>query len=461
MTELIKTISPIDGKILLERSLASAKEISIVLEKSAYAQQQWQLTSIEERKQFCHCAIDELLKMQSEIALEITQQMGRPIRYTPGEIKGLEERGRVMIELAETELADISIEQSEQSYRSIKRQPVGVVLVIAPWNYPYLTAVNTIIPAIMAGNTVILKHSAQTPLCAERFVQAFKQAGVPEGVIQYLHLSHQSTAELIHCDEIAFVAFTGSVAGGREIEKASVGRFIGVGLELGGKDPAFVRADADILNAVENLVDGAFFNSGQSCCGIERIYVHQNVYDDFLESFVDLTKQYQLGNPLEEETTLGPLVNAKSAEFVRQQINQAVKLGATACINPQIFSADKLGSPYMAPQVLTNVNHQMSVMTEESFGPVVGIMKVSDDQQAIHLMNNSQYGLTASLWTQDIEQAKMMGCQIQTGTVFMNRCDYLDPALPWTGVKNTGRGMTLSALGYQQLTQAKSYNFRR
>ena len=256
------------------------------------------------------------------------------------------------------------------------------------------------------------------------------------------------------------VCFTGSVAGGKAMEKAASGSFINVGLELGGKDPAYVRPDANMAHAIENLVDGAFFNSGQSCCGIERIYVHKKVWGDFIGGFVDLTKKYVLGSPLEEATTLGPMVKADAAEFVRKQIKSAVRAGAKAHIDPRSFAMDKAGTPYMAPQVLTSVNHQMSVMTEESFGPVVGIMKVSDDEEAIELMNDSPYGLTAAIWTEDVEAAQRIGDEIATGTVFMNRCDYLDPALAWTGVKDTGRGVTLSAVGYEALTRPKSYHLR-
>ncbi len=335
-----------------------------------------------------------------------------------------------------------------------------MVFTIAPWNYPYLTAVNSVIPALMAGNTVVLKHAANTLLVAERFQKAFDAAGLPKGVFQHLVLSHGQTAEIISGGHANMVCFTGSVAGGKAMEQAAAGRFINVGLELGGKDPAYVRPDANLAHAIENLVDGAYFNSGQSCCGIERIYVHRKVWDDFIDGFVTLTKSYILGSPLEEATTLGPLVRAEAAEFVRGQIDAAVRAGAKAHIDPKSFAMDRPGTPYMAPQVLTGVNHQMSVMMEESFGPVVGLMPVADDEEAIALMNDSPYGLTAAIWTEDQEAAQRIGDEIATGTVFMNRCDYLDPALTWTGVKDTGRGATLSVVGYEALTRPKSYHLR-
>ncbi|HSG66366.1 MAG TPA: aldehyde dehydrogenase family protein, partial [Gammaproteobacteria bacterium] len=304
------------------------------------------------------------------------------------------------------------------------------------------------------------KHSAQTPLCAERFAESFAEAGLPEGVFQVLHMDHASTERVIRDPRVDFVAFTGSVAGGHEIQAAAAARFVGTGLELGGKDPAYVRADADLAHAVENLVDGSFFNSGQSCCAIERIYVHQQIYDRFLEGFVELTNKYRLGNPLAPETNLGPMVRMAAAELVRQQIDEAIAAGARALIDPAAFPANAPGTPYLAPQVLVNVDHDMRIMSEETFGPAVGIMKVRSDDEAIALMNDSRYGLTASIWTRDEQAAIAIGDRVQTGTWFMNRCDYLDPALAWVGVKDSGRGCTLSSVGYEHLTRPKSYHLR-
>jgi len=300
--------------------------------------------------------------------------------------------------------------------RFIRKVPLGVVFVVAPWNYPYLTAVNAVVPALMAGNAVILKHSQQTPLCAERFAEAFAAAGLPMGVFQHLHVDHDATAKIIQAPEIDFVAFTGSVPGGRAIEQAAAGRFIGMGLELGGKDPAYVRADADLAHAVENLVDGAFFNSGQSCCGIERIYVHQSVFADFVDGAVALTNRYVLGDPTDAATTLGPLVRTQAASFVRAQIAEAVQQGAEPLIDGKLFARDAAGTPYLAPQILVGVDHSMRVMTEETFGPVVGIMPVESDEDAIRLMNDSDFGLTAAIWTGDAEAAIRIGDRIDTGT---------------------------------------------
>ncbi|MCB1128847.1 MAG: aldehyde dehydrogenase family protein, partial [Verrucomicrobiae bacterium] len=383
--------------------------------------------------------------------------IGRPISQSPGEIRGIEERARTMIRLASTALQPIQPAVKDGFTRFITREPLGIIAIVAPWNYPYLTSINTLVPALLAGNAVVVKHSHQTPLCSERYARAALESGLPEGLVQALHLDHAGVAGLLGDSRVAFAAFTGSVAGGVEVTRALAGRFVGSTLELGGKDPAYVREDADLSHAVENLVDGAFFNSGQSCCGVERIYVHQSLHDAFLERFVELTRTYRLGNPLEPRTNLGPMVRGRAADFVRQQIKEAVAAGAEALVDPKGFADGGPGSPYLAPQVLTKVNHRMAVMTDESFGPVVGIMPVASDAEAVGLMNDSAYGLTASIWTQDESAAIRLGRQVQTGTVFMNRCDYLDPALCWTGCKDTGRGAGLSKLAYQALTRPKSY----
>ncbi len=460
MTNTFKTISPVDGSIYLERAYADGNEIASALAQARTAQATWRRVSVTERAAICSRAVDAMVANTADIAAEITWQMGRPIRYAPGEVGGFEERARHMIAIAGETLADIAVPEKTGFTRFIRRDPVGVVFVIAPWNFPYLTSVNTIIPALLAGNTVILKHSAQTPLCAERYAEAFAAAGLPDGVFQFLHLSHADTERVIKAPEVDFVGFTGSVPGGRMVEAAAAGRFIGVGLELGGKDPAYVRADADIGHAVETLVDGAFFNSGQSCCGIERIYVDAAVYPKFIGGVVDLVTSYVLGDPSDPATTLGPLVRTAAADFVRAQTAEATAAGAKALIDLAGFPADRPGTPYLAPQVLVDVDHSMRLMTEESFGPVVGIMRVGSDDEAVALMNDSDLGLTAAIWTSDEEAALAIGDRVNTGTWFMNRCDYLDPALAWTGVGNSGSGCTLSALGYEQLTQPKSFHLR-
>jgi acyl-CoA reductase-like NAD-dependent aldehyde dehydrogenase len=462
MTELQRTLSPVDGRVVAERRQASWAEADALLERAARAQARWAQTPVAERAAVCGRFADAFLAKGDEIAPEISWQMGRPIAFAPFEVQRAAERARTMIGLAPGALADVAVAPLPGFRRFIRREPLGVVFTIAAWNYPYLIAVNSVVPALLAGNSVLLKHSAQTPLCAERFAEAFRAAGLPEGVFQVLHAGHDIVERAIGDPRVAFVAFTGSVEGGRQIQRAAAAspRFIATNLELGGKDPAYVRADADLEHAVENLVDGAFFNSGQSCCGIERIYVQRPRFDDFVEGFVALTRRYQLGDPLDPETTLGPMVRTRAADFVRGQIAAAVAAGARALVDPAAFPAHREGTPYQAPQVLVDVDHSMDVMREESFGPVVGIMPVASDEEAVALMNDSPYGLTASVWTRDEEAALAIGARIETGTWFMNRCDYLDPTLAWTGVKDSGRGCALSALGYESLTRPKSFHLR-
>jgi acyl-CoA reductase-like NAD-dependent aldehyde dehydrogenase len=382
------------------------------------------------------------------------------VRYGGGELNGFEERARAMIALAESALSHVVPEPKPGFKRYVAREPVGVVLTVAPWNYPYLTAVNSVVPALMAGNAVILKAAAQTLLVGDRFQQAMDTAGLPNGLFRTLTLSHDDTTKLIGSGALDRICFTGSVTAGKAIERAAAGTFAGVGLELGGKDPAYVRPDVDLAHAVENIVDGAYFNSGQCCCGIERVYVHADVYDAFIEGFADLTKQYVLDDPLDRKTTLGPMAQPRLAATVRDHIGEALHKGARPLIDTNAFGRDRDGSTYVAPQALVDVDHAMKVMMEETFGPVVGIMKVADDAEAIRLMNDSRYGLTASIWTRDMDAAERIGREIETGTVYMNRADYLDPGLAWTGVKDTGRGATLSRVGYESLTRPKSFHLR-
>lgn len=456
-----QTISPIDGSIYAERALASAVEMDTALERARAAQRGWRQVPVADRVAICRRVAEWCAAHVDELALELTWQIGRPIAHTPFEIlKGFQERTAYMADIAEETLADIAVEPKENFRRFIRREPLGLVLALAPWNYPWLTSVNVIVPALLAGNSVILKTAVHTPLVAERYAEAFAAAGLPDGVFNYLHADHERIAAMIGDPRVDYVAFTGSVAGGHAVQRAAVERFIGTGMELGGKDPAYVRADASLDAAIENLVDGSYFNAGQSCCGVERIYVHRDVYDRFVEGFVEMTRSYRLGNPLDPDTTLGPLVRTAAAENVRAQIREAVGKGARALIDPKLFPADREGTPYLAPQVLVDVNHSMLVMSEETFGPVVGIMPVRDDDDAITLMNDSRYGLTASVWTSDADAAIRIGDMLETGTCYMNRCDYLDPALAWTGVKDSGRGCTLSRLGLETFTRPKSFHLR-
>ncbi|SDX04240.1 Acyl-CoA reductase [Ruegeria halocynthiae] len=455
----IKCVSPVNGKIYVTRQAMSKDEALDRIKRSKTAGKAWAARPLAERRDLVMKAIHQLATHRDEAAEQVAHMMGRPTAQF-FEFNGCIERATYMADIAEEALKPIVAEASDNFERRIEKEPVGVVFIVAPWNYPFLTTINSLVPALIAGNSVIMKHAAQTLIAGELIVKAFDEVGLPTDVLQNVFFDHGTTSELIGEGHFGFVNFTGSVGGGQAMERAAAGTFTGVGTELGGKDPAYVMQDANVDAAVATLMDGAFFNAGQCCCGIERVYVHESKFDEFVEKAVAEVSKLKLGNPFEDGSTIGPMANVRFAQEVRDQIKEALADGAKALIDPANFPADD-GGAYLAPQILVDVNHDMRVMRDESFGPVVGIMKVSSDEEAIALMNDSEFGLTASLWTQDVDRAAEIGAQIETGTVFMNRCDYLDPAVCWTGCKNTGRGTTLSVLGYNSLTRAKSYHLKK
>ncbi|WP_419307636.1 aldehyde dehydrogenase family protein [Chromohalobacter israelensis] len=457
MGHILRCISPIDGAVFAEREALSPEAARQAADRARAAQADWAARPLRERIDLVRAGIAAVGAMNDELVPELAQMMGRPVRYG-GEFGGFEERGNHMATIAEEALADIAVGEDATVKRYIKRIPHGVVLVVAPWNYPYMTAINTVAPALIAGNSVLLKHATQTLLAGERMAHAFHSAGVPEAVFQNVFLDHATTSTLLADRAFDFVNFTGSVDGGRAMEQAAAGTFTGLGLELGGKDPGYVMEDADLDAAVAALIDGAMFNSGQCCCGIERIYVHESLYEAFVDKAVAIVEGYKLGNPLAADTDIGPMANIRFAREVRSQIDEALAAGARAHVTQK---PEDDGGTYLSPQILTEVTHDMRVMREETFGPVVGIMKVSGDEEAIRLMNDSRFGLTASLWTADIARAQRVGDRVETGTVFMNRADYLDPGLCWTGCKESGRGGGLSVIGYHNLTRPKSYYLKK
>ena len=455
----IQLISPVDGRVWAERTPLSPEAAAAAVARARAAQKPWAARPLADRIALVKAGVARLNEMKAVVVDEIAWQMGRPTRYG-GEYGGVNARTDYMAQIAAQTLTPTMVEDSDTFRRYIAREALGVVFIVAPWNYPYLTTINTLVPALIAGNTVVLKHASQTIVVGERLTEAFHAAGVPADVFQNVVLDHATTESLIAGRAFNFVNFTGSVAGGQAMERAAAGTFTPLGLELGGKDPGYVRADANLDAAVDTLMDGAMFNAGQCCCGIERIYVHDSLYDAFVEKSVAWVNALRLGNPFDAATTLGPMANKRFAKVVRDQTAEAIAMGAKALIDPKAFPADD-GGAYLAPQILVNVDHSMRVMMEESFGPVVGIMRVKDDAEALRLMNDSPYGLTASIWTQDYDIAANLGAQVETGTVFMNRADYLDPALCWTGCKDTGRGGSLSYLGFHSVTRPKSYHLKK
>ena len=458
---MLNVFTPIDNSFYLSREYATPELIEKAIAKSKNSSNIWKNISLKNRKIILNKFVDIFLSNKEEIKEELSRQMGRPISQCSGEMNGFEERARFMIEKSDEALSNIISKKNNEFDNFIVKDPLGIIFIIAPWNYPYNTSVNSIVPSLLSGNSVILKHSSQTPLCAEQIYKASIESGLPEGVFQFLHLDHQSTAKIVNDSRVDHILFTGSVSGGRQIKKAIGERFINVGLELGGKDPAYVRKDCNLQYAIENLSDGSFYNSGQSCCGIERIYVDSDIYNKFVDGMKHYTENYILDDPLKVETNLGPVAKLSSAEVIRSQIDAAIFNGAKNIVTKGKFKIDQKENCYVSPSILIDVDHSMKFMMSETFGPTVGIMKVKNEEEAIHLMNDSAYGLTASVWTSDEEFAKTLGPKIKTGTFFMNRCDYLDPGLAWTGVKDTGMGVTLSVLGFDHVTRAKSYHYRK
>lgn len=458
---MIRCISPVTGETYAEREALSLDAARAAVARAQAAQPAWEARPLQERIDLVLAGIAALGDKKAQVVEELAWQMGRPVRYG-GEYGGMHERANYMTSIAAEALAPIVAQSDAQFERRIEWRPQGLVFVIAPWNYPYMTALNTIVPALVAGNSVMLKHASQTLLVGERIAEALHSVGVPEDVFQNVVLDHATTEALIAARSFGYVNFTGSTGAGASIERAAAGTFTGIGLELGGKDPGYVMEDADIEWAVDTLMDAAMYNAGQCCCGVERVYVHEKLYDDFVARSVDWVNGSQvLGNPFDEDTTLGPMANVRFAKAVREQTAEAVARGASALIERQYFPADDGEGTYLMPQILTGVDHSMRVMREESFGPVVGIMKVKGDDEALALMNDSNFGLTASLWSSDPERAARLGSQIETGTVFLNRADYVDPAGCWTGVKDTGRGGSMSVLGYRAVTRPRTIHFRK
>ncbi|GAA5905469.1 hypothetical protein JCM5296_005880 [Sporobolomyces johnsonii] len=463
------TISPITGSPIVTRPLpSSTAPLDALVARSHAAHLKWRKTPLADRIQLITQGIKALAARADELAPELTEQMGRPIRYAKAEFTTFEDRAMWLINHAEKALRDeiVGEDRPEGFKRVIRRAPLGVCLLVAPWNFPYMTQVNALIPALLAGNAVLLKPSPQTPLVAERIQESFLAAGLPADLLQTLHLTPAQMDHLVGHPLVPFVSFTGSVGVGQRVEQVAAeaaakgGVFKVVGLELGGKDAAYVREGCDPAYAAENLVDGAMFNSGQSCCAVERVYVHESVYDKFVDEAVRVAKEYHLGDPREESTTLGPVISLRSAATIREHIAEAVSRGARALIPESDFPEAKEGTTYVAPQVLVDVDHGMKVMSEETFGPVMGVMKVKSDEEALSMINDSNYGLTCSVWTTDEAAFERLVDDIDVGTVFMNRCDYLDPSLPWTGVKHSGRGVSLSRYGFDAVTRAKSLHIR-
>src|SRR5581483_6491651 len=453
----LKVISPFDQKPVCELPWDNSERLEKKITAAREVFEGWHRMPLEERAIQVQRGLERFQNASETIARDLSRQMGKPIRQSRNEVKGFFERAEYMLSIAKEALSPDILPPKEGFHRRIEHAPLGVVLDIAAFNYPLLISVNVVVPALLAGNTVLLKSSPKTPLCGEQIAEAFGDLD-PPNLVTHLVLTNSQTARLVQVPPIHHVAFPGSVPVGKQLYHQASQRIVGMGLELGGKDPAYVAGDADLPFAVENVIDGACYNAGQSCCAVERVYVHHTLYESFLERAKSILKGYRMGDPLDEDTTLGPLANRATLDLLEAQVKDALRRGARLLLGGRRVKGT--AGNFFPPTLLADVPNDAKVMQEESFGPIVPVKSVADDDEALACMNDSRYGLTASVWTRSRERAERFARELEVGTVFQNRCDYLDPALPWSGAKESGLGATLSKYGFYHLTRRKAIHFR-
>ncbi|HEY8041006.1 MAG TPA: aldehyde dehydrogenase family protein [Polyangiaceae bacterium] len=451
--------NPFTGETACKVALADDATVGATLDRARQAARAWRTSQVAERVALCERAVAAMEAQAQPIAQDITRMMGKPLAQSLGEIKTCAARARHMMSIAGAALADVILPPLPGFERRIAHEPLGVVVDLPAWNYPLLTAVSCVVPAVLAGNAVVVKHSPRSPLCGEHFARAFTEAGAAAHLVQALSCDHPTTERMVGDERVDHVVFTGSIFGGHRIVEAAVKRFMHPGLELGGNDPAYVAPDCDLEKTVENVVDGAIYNAGQSCCAVERVYVHRSIYGRFLEVAEPLIRAYVMGDPTSDKTTLGPIAQPQHVPELEALVQDARARGARIVAGGKRATIDGRGRFFEATLV-ADCSHSMKVFRQESFGPILPVMAVESDDEALARMNDSRLGLTASVWTRDRERAARFARALECGTVFMNRCDYLDPALPWSGWKDSGRGASLSTLGFEALTRPKALHFR-
>ncbi|MDZ7651272.1 MAG: aldehyde dehydrogenase family protein [Burkholderiaceae bacterium] len=392
------------------------------------------------------------------LAAVLTSEVGKPIKQARNELNGLLPRLDFFIAHAEGALAPRQVFDADGMRESISHEPLGVVANISAWNYPYFVGSNVFVPALLAGNSVLYKPSEYATLTGLEIGNLLHASGVPQDVFSVLVGGGRVGIELLK-EPVDGVFFTGSYGTGRKIAEAVASRMIKVQLELGGKDPTYVCEDVDVAAAAASLADGAMYNTGQSCCSVERIYVHAKVHDAFVAAFVKEVQGFRLGEPTDESTYIGPLTRAQQVKVLQMQVADALAKGAQLLLGGHAIT-DRPGGHWFAPTVLVNVSHDMTVMREESFGPIIGIQKVADDAEAVRMMNDTDYGLTAGVYTRDEARAKALLAQVHAGSVYWNCCDRVSPRLPWSGVKHSGMGLTLSTEGITAFTRPKAWHLR-
>ena len=450
--------NPATGSLLLRIAADGPREIAQRYATARAAQPRWAATPLRKRLAAVEKFREQVVARTETLAHTLTQEVGKPIRQSRNELKGLLARLDFFIAESARALREqkVFVDAAQKLDERITHEPLGVVANISAWNYPYFVGSNVFVPALVAGNAVLYKPSEFATLTGRHIADLLHASGVPEDVFVPVIGAGATGAALLR-QPVDGVFFTGSYATGAKIAASAGRRMIKVQLELGGKDPIYVCEDVDIKATAAAVADGVFYNTGQSCCSVERVYVHESIHDAFVDAFVAEVKTYRVGDPMDEATYIGAITRRPQLDVLRRQVADARRKGAQVLLGG---SAIKRKGNWFAPTVLTDVDQSMLVMREESFGPIIGIQAVADDAAAVELMNDTEYGLTAGVYTHDVARARRILSRVVAGSVYWNCCDRVSPRLPWSGVKHSGIGLTLSTLGIQTFTRPKAWHLR-
>ncbi|MCB9185757.1 MAG: aldehyde dehydrogenase family protein [Flavobacteriales bacterium] len=452
----MKIINPATEEVIKEVQEDSEASIQSKFDAAKKAQKAWAKVPLKERIA-CIAKFNELMLANAEkIARDLSAEVGKPLDQAKGEINGGVGRSKYFVENSEKYLAEEWTVTEGGTKEKIVYEPLGVIANISAWNYPILVGVNVFVPALIGGNAVLYKPSEFSTLTGLNIGEMMWQAGVPKDVFQVIVGAKEAGQALLDLPMDGYF-FTGSYNTGKYIAEQVAGKLVPIGLELGGKDPMYVSDDVDVKSVAASGVEGAFYNNGQSCCAVERIYVHENIYDDYVAAFIEEAKTMKIGGPDEEGTFIGPLTRPQQMDVLEDQVADATSKGAKLLLGGK--RAERAGY-YFEPTVLVDVDHTMKVMMDESFGPIIGIQKVKDDAEAIQLMLDTPYGLASSVFTNDKERAERIMQEMNSGTVYWNCCDRVSPTSPWSGRGHSGLGSTLSHAGIRAFVQPKAYHLR-
>ena len=457
-TDNLIICNPANGETIAELKKDNLETVHAKLQKLKEGQKAWKQKPLAERISILRDYHNLLERDIEQLSITLTEEVGKPLQQSRNEINGSRSRIAWMIENAHLSLSEEIMSQSENMTEIIRHEPLGVICNISAWNYPYLVGTNVFIPALLAGNAVLYKPSEYATLTGLHIERLLKEAGVPDDVFQ-VAIGNGEVGGLLLALPLDGYFFTGSFATGKKIYEAVAPKMVPCQCELGGKDPLYVTEDiTDIKSVAEGTADGAFYNNGQSCCAVERIYVHEKVYEKYLSAFINEVESWKLGNPKEEGIYIGAISRASQLPFLENQLKDAISKGAFLVTGGERVNGE---GNYFKPTVLANVDHRMLVIREESFGPIIGIMKVSNDAEAIALMNDTAYGLTASVYSSNQKRAEAILEKIDSGTGYWNCCDRVSAALPWSGRKHSGFGSSLSHVGMRAFTKPKAYHLRK